>query len=86
VKTEAAAGKHSRPTFDRHSDCSRAVTDLVGLFQDERRRPNGKELSSRKKSPDDSPKLWPRITLLWSIADDSSLVKSPYSWDGPHQA
>src|SRR6476659_6683721 len=75
VKTEAAAGKLTADVVD-HSDRALMI-DLVGLFQDYAP-PNGKDYL-----PDSliSPKLWPRVTLAWSIAYNSALVKNPpKSW------
>ena len=75
VKTEAAAGKLAADVVD-HSDRA-LMRDLVGLFQDYAP-PNGKDYL-----PDSliSPKLWPRVTLVWSIAYNSALVKNPpKSW------
>src|ERR1700745_3740733 len=75
VKTEAAAGKLAADVVD-HSDRA-LMADLVGLFQDYAP-PNGKDYL-----PDSliSPKLWPRVTLAWSIAYNSALVKNPpKSW------
>src|SRR5258707_13845224 len=60
VKTEAAAGKLSADVID-HSDRA-LMTDLVGLFQDYAP-PNGKDYLPEAMI---SPKLWPRITLVWS--------------------
>src|ERR1700755_1331005 len=75
VKPEAAAGKLTADVVD-HSDRALMI-DLVGLFQDYAP-PNGKDYL-----PDSliSPKLWPRATLVWSIAYNSALVKyPPESW------
>ena len=69
VKTEAAAGKLSADVVD-HSDRA-LMTDLVGLFQDYAP-PNGKDYLPESMI---SPKLWPRVTLVWSIAYNSALVK-----------
>src|SRR5437016_6373029 len=71
VKTEAAAGKLVADVVD-HSDRA-LMSELVGLFQDYAP-PNGKDYL-----PDSliSPKLWPRVTLVWSIAYNSALVKNP---------
>src|SRR5215469_13374251 len=75
VKTEAAAGKLSADVVD-HSDRA-LMTDLVGLFQDYAP-PNGKDYLPEAMI---SPKLWPRATLVWSIAYNSALVKKPpKSW------
>src|ERR1700751_1426291 len=62
VKTKAAAGKLSADVVD-HSDRA-LMTDLVGLFQDYAP-PNGKDYLPEAMI---SPKLWPRATLVWSIA------------------
>jgi iron(III) transport system substrate-binding protein len=75
VKTEAAAGKLSADVVD-HSDRA-LMKDLVDLFQDYAP-PNGADYN-----PDSmiSPKLWPRATLVWSIAYNTELVKNPpKSW------
>lgn len=75
VKTEAAAGKLSADVVD-HSDRA-LMKDLVDLFQDYAP-PNGADYN-----PDSmiSPKLWPRATLVWSIAYNTELVKTPpKSW------
>ena len=72
VKTEAAAGKLAADVVD-HSDrgaderarstCSRTT-----------RRPMPPTTARRRMI---SPKLWPRVTLVWSIAYNSALVKNP---------
>src|SRR2546430_10796549 len=69
VKTEAAAGKLTADVVD-HSDRA-LMSELVGLFQDYAP-PNGKDYL-----PDSliSPKFWPRITAIWSIAYNTELVK-----------
>src|SRR2546430_505839 len=75
VKTEAANGKLLADVVD-HSDRA-LMTEFVGLFQDYAP-PNGKDYL-----PDSliSPKLWPRVTLVWSIAYNSALAKKlPKSW------
>jgi iron(III) transport system substrate-binding protein len=71
VKTEAAANKLSADVVD-HSDRA-LMTDLVDMFQDYAP-PNAADYR-----PDVmiSPKLWPRVTLVWSIAYNSELVKNP---------
>src|SRR5438874_4193716 len=71
VKTEAAAGKLSADVVD-HSDRA-LMKDLTDLFQDYAP-PNAADYL-----PDSliSPKLWPRVTLVWSIAYNSALVKNP---------
>src|SRR5438046_6022425 len=65
IKTEAAAGKLAADVVD-HSDRA-LMTDLVGLFQDYTP-PNGKDYLPESLI---SPKLWPRATLVWSIAYNS---------------
>jgi iron(III) transport system substrate-binding protein len=75
VKTEAAANKLTADVVD-HSDRA-LMSDLVDLFQDYAP-PNAADYR-----PDAmiSPKLWPRVTLVWSIAYNSELVKKPpKSW------
>ena len=75
VKTEAAAGKLTADVVD-HSDRA-LMTGLVDLFQDYAP-PNGKDYLPEAMI---SPKLWPRVTLVWSIAYNSALVKKPpKSW------
>jgi iron(III) transport system substrate-binding protein len=71
VKTEAAAGKLSADVID-HSDRALMI-GLVDLFQDYAP-PNGADYR-----PDAliSPKLWPRATIVWSIAYNTELVKNP---------
>jgi iron(III) transport system substrate-binding protein len=77
VKTEAAAGKLSADIVD-HSDRA-LMLPLADLFQDYAP-PNGADYR-----PDAmvSPKLWPRATLVWSIAYNTELVKNPPKtwWD-----
>src|SRR6201989_388369 len=75
VKTEAAAGKLAADLID-HPDRA-LMKDLVDLFQDYAP-PNAADYL-----PDVliSPKLWPRVTLVWSIAYNAALVKNPpKSW------
>src|SRR2546423_10489400 len=75
VKTEAAAGKLAADVVD-HSDRA-LMSDLLDLFQDYAP-PNAADYR-----PDAliSPKLWPRATLVWSIAYNAELVKNPpKSW------
>src|ERR1043166_6180954 len=75
VKTEAAAGKLAADVVDP-SDRA-LMKDLVDLFQDYAP-PNAADYL-----PDVliSPKLWPRVTLVWSIAYNAALVKNPpKSW------
>ncbi|HZP76657.1 MAG TPA: extracellular solute-binding protein [Pseudolabrys sp.] len=71
VKTEAAAGKLAADVVD-HSDRA-LMLPLVDLFQDYAP-PNAADYR-----PDAmiSPKLWPRATLVWSIAYNTELVKNP---------
>jgi iron(III) transport system substrate-binding protein len=71
VKTEAAAGKLAADVVD-HSDRA-LMLPLVDLFQDYAP-PNAADYR-----PDSmiSPKLWPRATLVWSIAYNTELVKNP---------
>src|SRR6266478_5605048 len=71
VKTEAAAGKLIADVVD-HSDRS-LMADLVDLFQDYAP-PNASDYNPDAQI---SPKLWPRATLVWSIAYNSELVKNP---------
>ena len=75
VKTEAAAGKLAADVVD-HSDRA-LMKDLVDLFQDYAP-PNGKDYLPESMI---SPKLWPRATLVWSIAYNSALAqKPPKTW------
>ncbi len=75
VKTEAAAGKLSADVID-HSDRG-LMLELNDLFQDYAP-PNGADYLEGARV---SPKLWPRVTLVWSIAYNSALVKNPpKSW------
>ena len=71
VKTEAAAGKLAADVVD-HSDRA-LMSEITDLFQDYTP-PNAADYI-----PDVliSPKLWPRVTLVWSIAYNSALVKKP---------
>jgi hypothetical protein len=71
VKTEAAAGKLVADVVD-HSDRA-LMTELLDMFQDYAP-PNGKDYLPEAMI---SPKLWPRATLVWSIAYNSALVKTP---------
>src|SRR6516162_5684705 len=71
VKTEAAAGKLTADVVD-HSDRA-LMKDLVDLFQDYAP-PNAADYLPESMI---SPKLWPRVTLVWSIAYNSALVKKP---------
>src|SRR5215813_9756021 len=75
VKTEAAANKLSADVVD-HSDRA-LMKDLVDLFQDYAP-PNAADYRDDVRI---SPKLWPRVTLVWSIAYNSELIKKPpTSW------
>ena len=81
VKTEAAAGKLAADVVD-HSDRA-LMTELADLFQDYAP-PNGKDYLPEALI---SPKLWPRATLVWSIAYNTALVKKPpKTWMDLHQA
>jgi iron(III) transport system substrate-binding protein len=71
VKTEAAANKLAADVVD-HSDRALMV-DLVDLFQDYAP-PNAADYVPESMI---SPKLWPRATLVWSIAYNTELVKNP---------
>jgi iron(III) transport system substrate-binding protein len=71
VKTEAAANKLSADVVD-HSDRA-LMKDLTDLFQDYAP-PNAADYREDVRI---SPKLWPRVTLVWSIAYNSELVKNP---------
>ena len=75
VKTEAAAGKLLADVVD-HSDRGLMLA-LDDLFQDYAP-PNGADYLEDSRV---SPKLWPRATLVWSIAYNVELVKNPpKSW------
>src|SRR6201981_2602008 len=75
VKTEAAAGKLAADVVD-HSDRA-LMTDLVGLFQDYTP-PNAADYDPGALI---SPKFWPRITVAWSIAYNTEIIKNPpKSW------
>ena len=71
VKTEAAAGKLIADVVD-HSDRA-LMQPLVDLFQDYAP-PNAADYNPEALI---SPKLWPRATLVWSIAYNTELVKDP---------
>jgi iron(III) transport system substrate-binding protein len=77
VKTEAAAGKLLADIVD-HSDRG-LMQELESLFQDYAP-PNGADYLSTALI---SPKLWPRITVGWSIAYNAELTKNPPKtwWD-----
>src|SRR5262244_3916953 len=75
VKTEAAAGKLIADVVD-HSDRA-LMQPLADLFQDYAP-PNAADYNPDAQI---SPKLWPRATLVWSIAYNTELVKNPpKSW------
>jgi iron(III) transport system substrate-binding protein len=75
VKTEAAAGKLAADVVD-HSDRA-LMKGITDLFQDYAP-PNASEYIEDVLI---SPKLWPRVTLGWSIAYNVALVKNPpKSW------
>jgi len=75
VKTEAAAGKLSADVVD-HSDRA-LMRELVDMFADYAP-PNGNDYLPESRM---SAKLWPRVTLAWSIAYNAALVKNPpKSW------
>jgi iron(III) transport system substrate-binding protein len=75
VKTEAAAGKMRADVVD-HSDRA-LLAGMEELFQDYAP-PNAADYLPEAQA---SPKLWPRVTLVWSIAYNSALVKNPpKSW------
>ena len=75
IKTEAAANRLTADIID-HSDRA-LMKDLVDLFQDYAP-PNAADYREDVRI---SPKLWPRITPVWSIAYNYELVKNPpKSW------
>jgi iron(III) transport system substrate-binding protein len=75
IKTEAAAGKLAADLID-HSDRS-LMQPLEDLFQDYTP-PNA---AAYREDILISKKLWPRVTLGWSIAYNTELVKNPpKSW------
>jgi iron(III) transport system substrate-binding protein len=75
VKTEAAAGKLSADVVD-HSDRA-LMSALVDMFADYAP-PNANDYLPASRM---SAKLWPRVTLVWSIAYNAALVKNPpKSW------
>src|SRR6187549_2165013 len=71
VKTEAAAGKLIADVVD-HSDRA-LMAELVDLFQDYAP-PNAADYNPDAQI---APQLWPRATLVWSIAYNTELVKNP---------
>src|SRR3982074_3402452 len=75
VKTEAAAGKLIADVVD-HSDRS-LMQPLADMFQDYAP-PNAADYNPEAQI---APQLWPRVTLVWSIAYNTELVKDPpKSW------
>src|SRR4051812_46755936 len=75
VKTEAAAGKLLADVID-HSDRA-LMREIEDIFQDYAP-PNAADYLPEAIA---SPKLWPRSTVVWSIAYNSELVKNPpKSW------
>jgi iron(III) transport system substrate-binding protein len=75
VKTEAAAGKLIADVVD-HSDRA-LMLPLADLFQDYAP-PNAADYNPAAQV---APNLWPRATLVWSIAYNTELVKDPpRSW------
>jgi iron(III) transport system substrate-binding protein len=75
VKTEAAANKLLADVVD-HSDRG-LMRELEHLFQDYAP-PNAADYLEDARV---SSKLWPRVTLIWSIAYNAALVKNPpKSW------
>ena len=71
IKTEAAAGKLSADVIN-HSDRG-LMSELSGHVPDYAP-PNGKDYREDSMV---SPKLWPRETLVWSIAYNYALIKTP---------
>ncbi|MEN3375181.1 MAG: iron(III) transport system substrate-binding protein [Hyphomicrobiales bacterium] len=71
VKTEAAAGKLLADVID-HSDRA-LMLEINDLFQDYAP-PNGADYLPETLV---SPKLWPRSTVVWSIAYNSEVLKNP---------
>ncbi len=71
IKTEAAANRLTADIID-HSDRA-LMKDLVDLFQDYAP-PNAADYRDDVRI---SPKLWPRVTPVWSIAYNTELVKNP---------
>src|SRR3977135_3108962 len=71
IKTEAAAGKLAADVID-HSDRG-LMLDIESLFMDYAP-PNAADYRTDVQV---SPKLWPGVTLGWSIAYNTELVKNP---------
>ena len=81
IKTEAAAGKLAADVVD-HSDRG-LMQGIADLFQDYAP-PNAADY---RRDVLVSPKLWPRVTLGWSIAYNTELVKNPpKTWMDLYQA
>src|SRR6476469_9879166 len=75
VKTEAAAGKLLADVID-HSDRA-LMREIEDIFQDYAP-PNAADYIPETRV---SEKLWPRSTVVWSIAYNSEVVKNPpKSW------
>ena len=75
VKTEAAAGKLRADVID-HSDRT-VMLEIQDLFQDYAP-PNAADYLPETIA---SPKIWPRTTLVWSIAYNTEIIKNPpKSW------
>jgi iron(III) transport system substrate-binding protein len=75
VKTEAAAGKLIADVVD-HSDRA-LMLPLADMFMDYAP-PNAADY---RREAQIAPNLWPRATLVWSIAYNTELVKNPpKSW------
>ena len=71
VKTEAAAGKLIADVVD-HSDRA-LMLPLADLFQDYTP-PNAADYDPAALV---SPKFWPRVTVVWSIAYNTEVLKNP---------
>jgi iron(III) transport system substrate-binding protein len=71
VKTEAAAGKLAADVID-HSDRA-LMTPLADMFMDYAP-PNAADYNPAAQV---APNLWPRATLVWSIAYNTELIKNP---------
>jgi iron(III) transport system substrate-binding protein len=71
VKTEAAAGKLIADVVD-HSDRA-LMQPMADMFQDYAP-PNAADYNPEAQI---APQLWPRATLVWSIAYNTELVKNP---------
>jgi len=71
VKTEAAAGKLIADVVD-HSDRA-LMQPMADMFQDYAP-PNAADYNPDSQI---APQLWPRVTLVWSIAYNTELIKDP---------